>query len=59
MRATLTPLPPGVVVWSTVRWRRPGWKFGTSIVLSIAALRVTVMIMRCVPGAAEATIAAG
>ncbi len=23
-RAMLTPLPPGIVVWSTVRWRRPG-----------------------------------
>jgi hypothetical protein len=45
-RATFTPLPPGIVVWSTVRCRRPGVKFGTSSVLSSAALRVTVMIMR-------------
>ncbi len=27
-RAMLTPLPPGIVVWSTVRCRRPGVKFG-------------------------------
>ena len=27
-RATLTPLPPGIVVCSTVRWRRPRRKFG-------------------------------
>src|ERR1700736_3366960 len=40
----LTPLRPGIVVCSTVRWRRPGVKFGTSSVLSSAALRVTVMI---------------
>ena len=45
-RATLTPLPPGMVVWSTLRCRRPSRKFGTSSVLSIAALSVTVMIMR-------------
>ena len=45
-RATLTPLPPGIVVCSTVRWRRPSRKFGTDNVLSIAELRVTVMIMR-------------
>ena len=46
VRATLTPLPPGIVVCSTVRWRRPRRKFGTDRDLSIAALRVTVMIMR-------------
>ncbi len=45
-RATLTPLPPGIVVPSTVRWRRPRRKFGTESDLSIAALSVTVMIMR-------------
>ena len=45
-RAMLTPLPPGIVVWSTVRCRRPGVKLGTSSVLSIAALSVTVMIMQ-------------
>ena len=45
-RATLTPLPPGIVVCSTVRWRRPSRKFGTDRVLSMAVLRVTVMIMR-------------
>ena len=44
-RATLTPLPPAIVVWSTVRCLRPGVKFGTSSVLSSAALSVTVMIM--------------
>src|SRR5436190_9558980 len=43
-RATLTPLPPGIVVWATLRCRRPSRKFGTSRVLSIAALSVTVMI---------------
>ena len=46
VRATLTPLPPGSVVWSTVRWRRPRRKFGTDSDLSIAALSVTVMIIR-------------
>src|SRR6478735_12828708 len=46
VRATLTPLPPASVVWSTVRCRRPSRKFGTDSDLSIAALRVTVMIMR-------------
>ena len=45
-RATLTPLPPGIVVCSTVRWRRPSRKFGTASVLSIAVLSVTVRIMR-------------
>ena len=44
-RAMLTPLPPGIVVCSTDRWRRPTLKFGTSSVLSSAALRVTVMII--------------
>jgi hypothetical protein len=44
-RATLTPLPPGIVTWSTERWRRPGVKFGTSSVLSSAGLSVTVMII--------------
>ena len=44
--ATFTPLPPGIVVWSTVRWRRPSRKFGTASVLSIAVLSVTVRIMR-------------
>src|SRR3954468_17989223 len=44
VRATLTPLPPGSVVCSTVRCRRPRRKFGTESDLSIAALRVTVMI---------------
>ena len=44
-RATLTPLPPGISVCSTVRWRRPSRKLGTASVLSIAVLRVTVMIM--------------
>ena len=48
-RATLTPLPPGIVVCSTVRWRRPSRKFGTDSVLSMAVLRVTVMIMRSGP----------
>jgi hypothetical protein len=48
-RATLTPLPPGIVVCSTVRWRRPSRKFGTDRVLSMAVLRVTVMIMRSGP----------
>ena len=46
VRATLTPLPPGIVVCSTVRCRRPRRKFGTESDLSIAALSVTVMIMR-------------
>ncbi len=46
VRATLTPLPPGIVRCSTVRWRRPSRKFGTDNDLSIAALRVTVMITR-------------
>ena len=41
----LTPLPPAIVRWSTVRWRRPGVKFGTTSDLSIAALSVTVMII--------------
>ena len=50
-RATLTPLPPAMVVCSTERWRRPSRKFGTSSVLSIAALSVTVMIMRAADGA--------
>ena len=45
-RAMFTPLPPAIVVWSTVRWRRPSRKLGTDSDLSIAALRVTVMIMR-------------
>jgi hypothetical protein len=49
VRATLTPLPPGIVVCSTVRWRRPSRKFGTDSDLSIAALRVTVMITRLSP----------
>src|SRR4051794_29789187 len=56
VRATLTPLPPGMVVWSTVRWRRPRRKFGTDRDLSIAALRVTVMItgrLLPLPGAAH------
>jgi hypothetical protein len=44
-RATLTPLPPGIVTWSTVRCRRPGVKLGTSSVLSSAGLSVTVMII--------------
>ncbi len=44
VRATLTPLPPGIVVCSTVRCRRPSRKFGTESDLSIAALSVTVMI---------------
>jgi hypothetical protein len=44
-RATLTPLPPAIDVCSTARWRRPSLKFGTASVLSIAALRVTVMII--------------
>src|SRR5205085_8238678 len=44
-RATLTPLPPGIVTWSTLRCRRPGVKFGTSRVLSSAGLSVMVMIM--------------
>src|SRR5436190_2901522 len=48
-RATLTPLPPGIVVWATLRCRRPSRKFGTSRVLSIAALSVTVMITRSGP----------
>src|SRR3954471_11402732 len=48
-RATLTPLPPGIVVCSTVRWRRPSRKFGTDSVLSMAVLSVTVMIMRLAP----------
>src|SRR5215217_7480549 len=48
-RATLTPLPPGIEVCSTVRWRRPSRKFGTASVLSIAVLSVTVMIMRSPP----------
>ena len=45
-RATLTPLPPGIVVCSTVRWRRPSRKLGTDSVLSMAVLSVTVTIMR-------------
>ena len=44
-RATLTPLPPAIAVCSTARWRRPSRKFGTASVLSMAALRVTVMII--------------
>ena len=44
-RATFTPLPPGMVTWSRLRWRRPGVKLGTSRVLSNAGLSVTVMIM--------------
>ena len=47
-RATLTPLPPGDR--AAARPRDGGgraWKFGTASVLSIAALRVTVMIIRC------------
>ncbi len=44
-RATLMPLPPGIEVCSTARCRRPSRKFGTERVLSIAALRVTVMII--------------
>src|SRR5436309_7086438 len=50
-RATLTPLPPGIVVCATLRCRRPSRKFGTSRVLSIAALSVTVMITRSGPPA--------
>ena len=50
-RATLTPLPPGIVVCSTVRWRRPSRKLGTDSVLSMAVLSVTVTIMRRVPPA--------
>src|SRR4051812_12095160 len=45
-RATFTPLPPAMAVCSTARWRRPRRKFGTASVLSIAALSVTVMIMK-------------
>ena len=56
-RATLTPLPPGIVVCSTVRWRRPRRKFGTASVLSIAVLSVTVRIMR--PPAPSGGAAAG
>ena len=49
-RAMLTPLPPGIVVCSTGRCRRPGVKFGTSSVLSSAAFSVTVMIIAaCLP----------
>ena len=36
------PCPPASSFWSTVRWRRPRVKLGTSSVLSRAALRVTV-----------------
>ena len=43
--ATFTPLPPAMAVCSTARWRRPSRKLGTARVLSIAALRVTVMII--------------
>jgi hypothetical protein len=43
-RATLTPLPPAIVVCSTVLWRLPRRKFGTDRVLSMAAFSVTVMI---------------
>ena len=53
-RATLTPLPPGIVVCSTVRWRRPSRKLGTDNVLSMAVLSVTVTIMRRVPPEAAA-----
>ena len=45
VRAMLTPLPPAPVRCSTVRWRRPGLKFGTASDLSMAALSVTVMII--------------
>ena len=45
VRAMFTPLPPAIVRCSTVRWRRPSLKLGTASDLSIAALRVTVMII--------------
>jgi len=45
VRAMLTPLPPAIVRWSTVRWRLPSLKLGTASDLSIAAFRVTVMII--------------
>jgi hypothetical protein len=44
--ATLIPLPPALGKPTLARWRWPGWKFGTTSVLSIAALRVTVTIIR-------------
>ena len=43
-RATLIPLPPGIVTWSMLRCRRPCVKLGTSRVLSSAGFSVTVMI---------------
>ena len=49
-RATLTPFPPGIVRCSVERCLRPTWKLGTASVLSIAALRVTVMIIAGVFG---------
>src|SRR3954471_4588645 len=48
-RATLTPLPPATVLASTARWRWPCRKLGTATVRSIAALRVTVRIIRSPP----------
>ena len=39
------PRDVDIDVCSTARWRRPSRKFGTASVLSIAALRVTVMII--------------
>jgi hypothetical protein len=45
----LTPLPPAIVRCSTVLWRRPSRKFGTARDLSIAAFRVTVMIIAGCP----------
>ena len=49
VRATLIPLPPASGRLSTERWRLPWRKFGTAIVRSIAALRVTVMITDVLP----------
>ena len=43
-RATLIPFPPATVRLSTARCRFPWRKFGTAMVRSIAALRVTVRI---------------
>ena len=45
-RATLIPFPPALGKPTLARCRWPGWKLGTTSVRSIAALSVTVTIIR-------------
>ena len=57
-RATLIPFPPALGKPTLARWRWPGWKFGTTSVRSIAALSVTVTIIRLDTEKAPETILA-